>query len=97
MNPNTRARLIAAISIGILLGVALYFQQGRQLLEGRAQFIAEQGIRYDKLLLSSHSIVFAAIAATALVCIAVGIYELVVGIVKKIMSLIQSAAGTDVR
>jgi hypothetical protein len=54
-----------------------------------------EGIRYDRLQIGSHSIAFAIIAMAALVCIAVGIYELVAAVVSKLMSLFRKASGAQ--
>lgn len=89
MNQNTQARLIAAVAIGIVLGLVLHFHMSAEIHETRAQFLAAQGIRYDRLLMGSNSVVFMIIAAAALVCLAAGTYELVVALVKKLVSLFQ--------
>ena len=93
MNANTQARLISAICIGVLLGIVFYFRQQADLHLTRAQYLAVAALRYDRLQLGVHSVLLAIIVIVGMVCIAVGIYELVVTIVKRIMTLTGGDPG----
>jgi len=84
MNSNVQARLIATLIIGVLGGIALHAQIVNQIHMTRAQFLFQQGIRYDRL---NPSLPVALIGACALALLVIGCYELVVIAIMKAQSI----------
>jgi hypothetical protein len=74
MQLSTKARLISAVLLGLLGGVALRLSNLKQFHMSRDDFLAAQGARYDRLI-AVHPPTFAAIVVGILMTVAaVGLY-----------------------
>jgi len=73
-----KARLTAAVLIGVLVSVAQYFNQVRQIRSGRDAFMAAQAAHYDKLLIPMNHPIQTRVFATAIsMALVYGLYELI--------------------
>jgi hypothetical protein len=74
MKHNKTGRVLAAIFLGILFGVYKHFLQMRWLGQGRAAYLADQDLYFDKIV-RMHSLPFMMVAGILLAVVAVGLYE----------------------
>jgi len=82
MKSSGTARVLATLFLGVIFGTYIHFDQMRWQGRGRDAFLAYQGHRFDRIALH-HSGASMLVAGVILAMIAVGLYEVVViGITK---------------
>jgi len=86
MKLDTKARLTAAVLLGLVGGVALRLYNLKNFHMSRDEFLAAQAARYDRLLAVHPSAFTAVVTAILMVGAAVGLYELLVFVVAKVLT-----------
>ena len=76
MKSSGTGRVLAAVFLGVMFGIYRHFVQMRQLGQGRAGFLADEGHYFDRIT-QTHSLGFMLIAGVILAAIAIGLYELI--------------------
>jgi hypothetical protein len=76
MKSSGTGRVLATLFLGVTFGIYRHYQQMRQLGQGRAGFLAEQGRYFDRIT-QLHSLGFMLIAGVILAVVAVGLYEVI--------------------
>ena len=93
MTLSTKARLISAVVVGVVGGAALRLNNLQQFHMSRDDFLAAQAARYDSLI-TAHPSAFAAFAKGVLMAVAaVGLYELLVFVIRKILAKTDDEPG----
>jgi hypothetical protein len=77
MKPHTISKIIAALLLGILLGGAAHHSYVTQGQLGREDFLAKEGVRFDKFYAKPHSISVVMLASVIMTGFAFGAYEVV--------------------
>jgi hypothetical protein len=86
MKLDTKARLTAAVLLGLVGGVVLRLYNLKNFHMSRDEFLAAQAARYDRLLAVHPSAFTAVVTAILMVGAAVGLYELLVFVVAKVLT-----------
>jgi ABC-type sugar transport system permease subunit len=86
MKLDPKARLIAAVLLGLVVGVTLRLYNLKTFHMSRDEFLAGQAARYDRLLAVHPSAFTAIVVAILMVGVAVGLYELLAFAVARALS-----------
>ena len=78
MRPHTISKLITALIAGILLGAAVHHNHVKKGELGREDFLAKQGVRFDKFYAKPPSIALEVFVGVIMAGCTFGAYELVV-------------------
>ena len=84
MTQSKASRVLAAIFLGVMLGLYIHFRQMRNLGLGRDVFLARQSQYFDQIT-RVHSTGFMLIAGILLACIAAGLYELIAAAITRVL------------
>lgn len=84
MTQSKASRVMAAIFMGLMLGLFIHFRQMRELSLGREGFLAERSHYFDQIT-KVHSTVYMLAAGIILASIAIGLYELVAAVITRLV------------
>ena len=70
-------RLVAAVCIGIALGIGAHFTEARKRTDGKEVFLEAQAHRFDRFISKPHDLVPEVLGGVVFVAGAVGAYELI--------------------
>ena len=88
MKRSYAPRVVAAIFLGVLVGLYRHFQQSRLLAAGRDSYLADQGRFFDKVA-QYHSSATMLITGLILAAIVFGLYELVAAVFGKFIRPVE--------
>jgi hypothetical protein len=98
MKPSTAARAISVVLVGAGAGLWVRLSTLKMLHMGRDAFLATQAARFDRfdrLIGQQHSVVTAAVAGVLVLGALIGLYELVVLVVARILARNSDSGGSQ--
>jgi hypothetical protein len=84
-------RLLAIFVMGILVGLYRYHDYVTWNQRGKDAFITNQLQRFDRYMAHPHSLLFTLVSTAFAYALILGIYELIAGLIEKIMPLPASS------
>jgi hypothetical protein len=94
MQLTTKVRLISTVLLGVLGGIVLRLDELRQFGVSREAFLAAQSIRYDRVVGHFHPLATGVVACIVLAGTIVGLYELIVLAVTRILARTEDEHGS---
>ena len=76
MKTSGTGRVLAVLFIGIIGGIYLHFLRSRWIAEGRVEFLADQGKRFDSIV-THNSTPIMLVVGVILAALGYGVYELI--------------------
>jgi hypothetical protein len=76
MNPRTKARILAAVLVAVLLSLTGYLIENNNSAMGKEAFLASQAVRFDQYYAKLHPISHFVAVGTLFGGVLLGVYEL---------------------